>query len=118
MGFFPTTMGYTAASKGISFLCRRSEIKLQANNYGFSDFECFRFVPFRGNGDVFTGVKYRTGTNAEGTRKKQPLFEKKRRKNFFYAGPGALSATQPIAQHNKVFLLLFVHKKKPSPSLA
>jgi hypothetical protein len=32
-------------------------------------------------------------------RGKQPLFEKKRRKNFFYAGPWALSPTLPMAQH-------------------
>jgi hypothetical protein len=41
-------------------------------------------------------------------------FKKKRRKNFFYAGPWALSPTLPMAQHIEVFLLLFVHKKKPS----
>jgi hypothetical protein len=29
------------------------------------------------------------------------------------AGSWALSATPPMTQHNKVFLLLFVHKKKP-----
>jgi hypothetical protein len=41
---------------------------------------------------------------------KQPLL-KKRRKNFCYAGPWALSPTTPMVQINKVFLLLFVHKK-------
>jgi hypothetical protein len=45
---------------------------------------------------------------------KQPLFEKSGAKTFFYAGLWALSATTPIAQISKVFLLLFVHKKKPS----
>ncbi|HVE23713.1 MAG TPA: hypothetical protein VNC39_17225, partial [Acidocella sp.] len=35
-------------------------------------------------------------------------------KNFFYTGPWALSATTPMARQNKVFLLLFVHKNKPS----
>jgi hypothetical protein len=29
----------------------------------------------------------------------------------------ALSVTKPMAQHSKVFVLLFVHKKKSSPSL-
>jgi hypothetical protein len=42
--------------------------------------------------------------------KKGPLF-KKRRKNFFLRwAPGAVPAT-PMPQTNKVFLLLFVHKK-------
>jgi hypothetical protein len=42
---------------------------------------------------------------------KQPLFKKSGAKTFIYAGPWALAPTQPEAQHNKVFLLLFVHKK-------
>jgi hypothetical protein len=49
--------------------------------------------------------------------RKKPLFEKSGAKTFFYAGPRALSATQPLAQINKVFLLLFVHKKKPCLTL-
>jgi hypothetical protein len=44
-------------------------------------------------------------------KRKQPLFEKSGAKTFGYAGPGAVSATMPQAQHKKVFLLLFVHKK-------
>jgi hypothetical protein len=32
-------------------------------------------------------------------------------KTFVYAGAWALAPTQPEAQHNTVFLLLFVHKK-------
>jgi hypothetical protein len=43
--------------------------------------------------------------------RKQPLFEKSGAKTFGYAGPWALAPTQPQAQHGKVFLLLFVHKK-------
>jgi hypothetical protein len=42
---------------------------------------------------------------------KRPLFEKSGAKTFGYAGPWALSATKPMAQRRKVFLLLFVHKK-------
>jgi hypothetical protein len=42
---------------------------------------------------------------------KWPLFEKSGAKTFGYAGPWALSQTPPMAQHSKVFLLLFVHKK-------
>jgi hypothetical protein len=42
---------------------------------------------------------------------KQPLFKKSGAKIFGYAGPWALSAPTPTAQINKVFLLLFVHKK-------
>jgi hypothetical protein len=48
--------------------------------------------------------------------RKQPLFEKSGAKTFVYAGPGALAATMPMTQMNKVFLLLFVHKKKPTLS--
>jgi hypothetical protein len=48
---------------------------------------------------------------ARGRSRKWPLFEKSGAKTFVYAGPWALSPTQPMAQHNKVFLLLFVHKK-------
>ena len=48
---------------------------------------------------------------AQDAEKKEPLFEKSGAKTFVYAGPWALSPTQPTAQHNKVFLLLFVHKK-------
>jgi hypothetical protein len=43
--------------------------------------------------------------------KESSRFLKKRRKNFCYAGPWAVSAPTPKAQINKVFLLLFVHKK-------
>jgi hypothetical protein len=43
--------------------------------------------------------------------RKWPLFEKSGAKTFCYAGPWAVSATTPMAQINKVFLLLFVHKK-------
>jgi hypothetical protein len=43
---------------------------------------------------------------------------KKAAQKLFYAGPWALSPMQPKAQHKKVFLLLFVHKKKPFLSLA
>jgi hypothetical protein len=43
--------------------------------------------------------------------RKQPLFEKSGAKIFVCAGPWALSPTQPMTQHNKVFLLLFVHKE-------
>jgi hypothetical protein len=43
--------------------------------------------------------------------RKQPLFKKSGAKTFGYAGPWALSAPTPIAQINKIFLLLFVHKK-------
>jgi hypothetical protein len=32
-------------------------------------------------------------------------------KTFVCAGPWAVSGPTPMAQHNKVFLLLFVHKK-------
>jgi hypothetical protein len=42
---------------------------------------------------------------------KRPLFEKSGAKTFVYAGPEAVSAPMPKAQQNKVFLLLFVHKK-------
>jgi hypothetical protein len=50
--------------------------------------------------------------------KEAAAFFKKRRKNFFYAGPWALSPTKPMAEFSKVFLLLFVHKKKTSFSHA
>jgi hypothetical protein len=43
---------------------------------------------------------------------KQPLFKKSGAKIFCYGGPWALSAPPPKTQINKVFLLLFVHKKK------
>jgi hypothetical protein len=39
------------------------------------------------------------------------FLKKAAQKFLFYAGLWALSPVQPIAQHNKVFLLLFVHKK-------
>jgi hypothetical protein len=35
---------------------------------------------------------------------------KKKQKNFAYAGPWALSATQPMAQHSKKFLRRFFQK--------
>jgi hypothetical protein len=44
-------------------------------------------------------------------KRKWPLFEKSGAKTFIYAGPGAMSLTTPMAQHNKVFWLFFVHKK-------
>jgi hypothetical protein len=43
-------------------------------------------------------------------RKEAALFEKSAQK-LLYAGPWALSATTPMAESHKVFLLLFVHKK-------
>jgi hypothetical protein len=46
------------------------------------------------------------------------FLKKAAQKLFRYAGPWALSAPPPMTQHNKVFLLLFVHKKKSFPSLA
>jgi hypothetical protein len=46
---------------------------------------------------------------------KRPLFDQKRRKNF--CSHEACGAETSTAQIIKVFLLLFVHKKKPSPSL-
>jgi hypothetical protein len=42
---------------------------------------------------------------------KWPLFEKSGAKTFINAGSWAVSPTTPVTQHNKVFLLLFVHKK-------
>jgi hypothetical protein len=39
------------------------------------------------------------------------FLKKAAQKNSCYAGPWALSLTTPMAQHKKVFLLLFVHKK-------
>jgi hypothetical protein len=45
---------------------------------------------------------------------KQALFKKSAAKTFVCAGPEALKPHGPKV--NKVFLLLFVHKKKPSPS--
>jgi hypothetical protein len=46
--------------------------------------------------------------------KQVAAFRKSGAKIFVYAGAWALSATKPMDQVNKVFLLLFVHKKKPS----
>ena len=46
-----------------------------------------------------------------GVRSKWPLFEKSGAKTSS-AGPWALSPTTPMAQHKKVFSLLFVHKKR------
>jgi hypothetical protein len=40
---------------------------------------------------------------------KWPLFEKSGAKTFFETGPAALKPARPKV--NKVFLLLFVHKK-------
>jgi hypothetical protein len=45
------------------------------------------------------------------TRRKRPLFKKSGAKIFGEAGRWAVSATTPMTQVNKVFLLLFVHKK-------
>jgi hypothetical protein len=42
---------------------------------------------------------------------KRSLFEPNGAKTFGYSGPWALSPKTPVAQINKVFLLLFVHKK-------
>jgi hypothetical protein len=44
-------------------------------------------------------------------RQRKQRFLKKARKNFYYAGLRALAAPAPMTQINKVFLLLFVHKK-------
>ncbi|HEY1857736.1 hypothetical protein [Acidocella sp.] len=41
---------------------------------------------------------------------------KKKQKNFIYAGPWALSVTSPMAQHNKNFCGAFF-KKRPLSSL-
>jgi hypothetical protein len=43
---------------------------------------------------------------------KRFFFGKKEPKNFFESGAWALAAPQPEADNFKVFLLLFVHKKK------
>ncbi|HEY1856242.1 hypothetical protein [Acidocella sp.] len=40
------------------------------------------------------------------------FLEKSGAKTFAPLEPWALSATKPMTQSNKVFLLLFVHKKK------
>jgi hypothetical protein len=48
---------------------------------------------------------------AEGA--KQPLFEKSGAKTFFMLGHGRCRRHSPWPSMNKVFLLLFVHKKKP-----
>ena len=45
---------------------------------------------------------------------KRPLFEKSGAKTFVYAGPGLCRRQRPWPSINKVFLLLFVHKKKSS----
>jgi hypothetical protein len=50
--------------------------------------------------------------------RKQPLFEKSGAKTFCDVGSWALLPTTPMTQTNKVFVLLFVHKKKPSFFLA
>jgi hypothetical protein len=42
---------------------------------------------------------------------------KKAAQKLLFRWAMGLSQTTPLAQHKKVFLLLFVHKKKPSPSL-
>jgi hypothetical protein len=44
--------------------------------------------------------------------RKEVLFCKKEPKNFCHSGSGALAASAPMRQIKKVFLLLFVHKKK------
>jgi outer membrane receptor protein involved in Fe transport len=51
-------------------------------------------------------------------RKKSSRFLKKAAQKFLYAGPWARSATTPTTQITKVFLLLFVHKKKSFPCLS
>jgi hypothetical protein len=48
---------------------------------------------------------------------KQPLFEKSGAKTFAMLGHGLWRRQRPWPSINKVFLLLFVHKKKPSPPL-
>ena len=48
--------------------------------------------------------------------KRRPLFEKSGAKTFVPLGLG-VAPIRRLAQHKKVFLLLFVHKKKPSSSL-
>jgi hypothetical protein len=45
------------------------------------------------------------------SKKVAAFLKKAAQKTFYYAGPWAVSATTPMAQRNKVFLLLFVHKK-------
>jgi hypothetical protein len=45
-------------------------------------------------------------------KKEADFLKKSGAKNFCYAGPGAVEATTPQAQSAKVFLLLFLQKKK------
>jgi hypothetical protein len=47
-----------------------------------------------------------------GTGRKQALVEKSAARTFCESGSWALAAAAPMTQINKVFLLLFVHKKK------
>jgi hypothetical protein len=47
-----------------------------------------------------------------GERREGLLFvNKKKQKNFIYAGPWALSPTQPMAQHNRSFCAAFFKKR-------
>jgi hypothetical protein len=48
-------------------------------------------------------------------KKESTSFLKKRSKKLFYAGPGAVVATTPMARRAKVFLLLFLLKKEVLP---
>jgi hypothetical protein len=50
--------------------------------------------------------------------RKRPLFEKSGAKTSFMLGSGHCPGQRPWPSINKVFLLLFVHKKKPYFSLA
>jgi hypothetical protein len=59
--------------------------------------------------------------SGQASKRKKPLFEKSGAKTFVCAGPEVVSPTTPLTQHNKVFLLLFVHKnsaffRQPQPS--
>jgi hypothetical protein len=52
----------------------------------------------------------------EGFLKGRLLFvDKKKQKNFFYAGPWALPATMPMAQRNKSFCAAFFKKRLLPP---
>jgi hypothetical protein len=64
-----------------------------------------------------TLVQIRRGASTSRKRRGRLLFvNKKKQKNFIYAGPWALSVTSPMAQHNKNFCGAFF-KKRPLSSL-
>jgi hypothetical protein len=46
-----------------------------------------------------------------GNKEESGRFLKKAAQKLYSAGSWAVAPTQPMTQHNKVFLLLFVHKK-------